>query len=50
MTKETKVIVLPLIKDKEGNDWKIRTYEMGQKKLPSFIEFSPIDNIYVVAP
>ena len=50
MTKETKVIVLPSIRDKEGNDWKLRTYEMGQKKLPSFIEFSPIDNVYVVAP
>ena len=23
---------------------------MGQKKLPSFIEFSPIDNVYVFAP
>ena len=50
MTNETKVIVLPLIRDKEGNDWKIRTYEKGKKTLPSFIEFSSIDNFYVVTP
>jgi hypothetical protein len=44
------VIVLPLIRDKEGNDWKIKTYEMGLKTLPSFIEFSAIDNVYIVSP
>jgi hypothetical protein len=44
------MIVIPIIRDKEGNDWKIKTYELGQKSLPSFIEFSPIDNLYIVSP
>jgi hypothetical protein len=44
------MIVLPLIRDKEGNDWKIRTYELGQTKLPSFIEFLSGDNVYTVSP
>jgi hypothetical protein len=44
------VIVLPLIRDKEGNDWKIRTYELGQTTLPSFIEFKSDDNVFIVSP
>ena len=43
-------LALPAAIDPENQPITIKTYEVGQKSLPSFITFNPISKEYILAP
>jgi hypothetical protein len=35
---EQKVLILPQVRDEEGNNWKLNVFDSMNNKLPAFIE------------
>ena len=35
---EQKVLILPQVRDEEGNNWKMNVFDTMNNKLPAFIE------------